>query len=280
MSNNIDEQPTSIFDLNIPLQEKSFIDPTFINTNSGLFGISRRDVELFSCDEVSVLLFSFSYEGHSDLFIRIKNPLAGYDGYHWDLYYPIKEGLTSSCGTNRSYSATNPWEKFIKKTIIGTRDNFMYINKVSQHNNLFLKKITDSDVIKKELNYQYVEFPSTIRNFIRAYVTKKTNLVVAVHYGAFGKYEKKIETIDLNGNIKQYEMIKDVVYRDGGTTFCDLKDSNGVIHHYFTPSPLNKKLGHEVSPATFDGEEMVEVEDERTNIIIKQLGLIILPKDK
>lgn len=281
MTKKIDEEYKSIFDLNIPLQEKSFKEDSFLNTNSMVFGTSHREIELFSCDEVNVLLFGHSFEGHGGLFVRVKNPLDGFDGYHSDIYYPIIEGGVSICGTNRSYSATNPWEKFTKKALIGTRGNLMYIDKMSHHNNLFLERVSDPRIIAKELNYKYVEFPSTIRNFGKAYITKKTQLVVAMHYSAFGAYEKKIETIDLGWNIKKYEMVNDVVYRDGGTTFCDLKDSDGVIHHYFTPSPLSKRLGNEVPPATFDGEEMIEVEDEpRISIIIQHLGLIALPKDK
>lgn len=281
MTKKIDEEYKSIFGLNIPLQEKSFKEDSFLNTHSGLFRTSIRDIELFSCDEVNVLLFGYSYEGHSGLFVRVKNPLDGFDGYHSDLYYPIRGGGTSMCGTNRNYSVINPWEKFINKALIGTRGNLMYIDKMSHHNNLFLERVSDPRIIAKELNYKYVEFPSTIRNFGKAYITKKTQLVVAMHYRAFGGFEKKIETIYLGWNIKQYEMIKDVVYRDGGTTFCDLKDSDGVIHHYFTPSPFSQRLGNEVPPATFDGEEMIEVEDEaRINIIIQHLGLISLPKDK
>jgi len=259
----------SLFDLNVPLSEGSFNSTGFKMTMCSGKPILRT-FELFKSEEINVLIFSYSFEIHENIFVRVNNPL---EGYRADRYYPLSSSGESSCGDIRTFTLNNFWTKYDQKLHMGTRGDNMYVNKMSKHDNIFLKKEHDLKVSADELKFPYINFPEMVRSVNRAYITKDSKRIIVPHYSACGKYGKQVHGIDCEGNVEQYSIISDITYRDGGTTHTELADSRGIIHQYYTPTPFKPTL-----QGTFDNEVMYIIDEAKELLpIIERIGLVTFP---
>lgn len=249
------DEYVSVFDLNLPEILKSFNCENFISTNS-IIGTRKRNVELFESDFVNILLFDYSFEGQGRIFFRTKKK---HDDYKNDIYYSVTSCGESSCGTVKSYGCKNPWEKFVKKFNIGVRDNNLYVDKLAHDDNIFFTRCLDENVIKQELQYKYRAVNKEVRTIYSLYEVKNSGLKLLTTYNEFGVYNLTASSIDAHDNITNYEIVDDVVYRDGGTTYRTLKDPTGKELLFFSPTPFNNNN----IPATFDSEECVRIYDKK-----------------
>lgn len=249
------DEYVSIFDLNLPEILKSFSSENFMFTNS-IMGTHKRKFDLFESEFANVLWFDYSFEDHAEIFIRIKNPKI--EQYKNHIYYPIfSHGSMSSCGNVKSYSCKNPWEKIIKKIKVARREDNLYLDKLDYIDNIFFTKCLDAKRIKEELQYKYRVVNSDIRSFHSLYRVKTSGLKLLTTYNEFGKYELNAWSLDVDGNIVKYDIIKNIVYRDGGTTYTTMKDPDGTEHLFFSPSRLTQNP----PLATYDNEEIEEIKD-------------------
>jgi len=90
------------------------------------------------------------------------------------------------------------------------------------------------------------------------YQVKNSGLKLLTTYNEFGEYKINTWTLDVSGNVVEYDIVTNTVYRDGGTTYKTMKEPSGVEHLFFSPSSFTQNA----PPATFDNEEIERITDE------------------
>jgi hypothetical protein len=265
-----------LFDLDIRLERRSFLNDEFSHTK--VFGgeIKLRDVELYSNTDVRVLRFGYSREGHGTLFIRFRN----HRDYDPNFYYEVKESGLSSGSGRVSVSIHNPWEAIIPGWKFFSQQEWGFLHETSNNFN-FLAKINDEDAIADELTVQYMELPKDVREIAYICELKEIGATLCIDYPTY-KFEyrdHRVRMIYVDNTVEEFDIVQFDRYRDGGTTTIDLVDSHGVEHTFHSPTPF---LSDEERIPTWDGKPMVYSDsDERLKEdVVRLLGIVLDPREK
>lgn len=233
----------------------------------------------------------------------------GYPGQGLFIRYPGKEhfirlfgGIGSGWGSMGGGSGKNVWcNKFDRDIQIfhHERDLCLKMGKWSSNVNFLTlvgKRTKDSpafyknnptsekprgeDQLQEALDRQYLKLPLAIRTVAYMKKLKDVNeeFFILIDYPTYhSSYEThRIRTIGKNRIIKEYKILEFERYRDGGTTEITLVDEQGDDHMFFSPTPFEKEKS-----STWNGQELVDVTDEKERIFLMKLFDIKLePKDE
>jgi Na+-transporting NADH:ubiquinone oxidoreductase subunit NqrF len=90
--------------------------------------------------------------------------------------------------------------------------------------------------------------------------------------------KQRFRVVRINGNdnpvVEEYKIIKNVVFRDGGTTIMTVVGEDGVEHEFFSPTPIDQDKF-----PTWDKYVLQKVLIEEKEEIVKILGLVLEPEE-
>ena len=244
-------------------------------------------------DKSSALYFElirFGYQGGDNTFY-LKYPGQDY-------FTELQGGIGSSRGSMGTGSATNPWaDKFNDPITLFVHDKYALISfgkYSSSFNFLQLKarKINmgsdylyrhsaeeanfNSHLLIDPMKLNYLQLPNDIKTIAYSYkvVDENTFIVVDVPVYDF-KYETHTLNVFTDGKLETMKIDKFTRFRDGGTTYIEAKDSNGIKHTMFSPTSFDK-----TKFPSWDNKKLVEIEEDDLTGIVKLLGITLKEKEK
>ena len=228
-------------------------------------------------------LLRFGYESGENSLVYIKYPNTNY----FIECHDFASG--SSRGNMVSNSGQNIWESYKSELKIHSHDDnlvlligkyvteFNFMKRVASYNkgNRFSKPYPNESFnnyseIEKALECKYLELPMNIRTISYSYKLKGTEKYILVDYPAYKFHytNQRFFLIEENNIPKQLDIINFERYRDGGTTYITVIDSEGNSHLMYSPTSFNKgKI------ATYDELELIETTEEEKQMLLVLLNI-------
>jgi hypothetical protein len=96
------------------------------------------------------------------------------------------------------------------------------------------------------------------------------NVYIIVDFPTYNfKYNSHNFYVIDNGKTEKMQITAFDRYRDGGTTYIKVVDSEGKEHVFFSPT----KMGNGTKVPTWDDKELIEIPYEDLRVITKILGI-------
>lgn len=261
----------------------SSIDPY----NTAVYLCRRNADDKDSQERIEVI--RFGYEGGPHQFY-IKFPQDGH-------FTELIGGISNSRGSMGKGSLLNPWaDKYRRRMSLFIHDGYMLITfgeHSSEMNFLRLEARKSAiasnfrhsafpsnfghEILKNAMSKDYLKLPMDVRTITYAHKVINENVYIIVDYPTYGfTYDSHAFHVIDNGKMEKMQVTGFDRYKDGGTTYIRVVDTEGKEHTFFSPT----KLGNHTKVPTWDGKELIEIPQDELNVITKILGIEIYQEDE
>lgn len=271
---------------------------------------SHRVMEYYtSIDPYNTAVYLCNEDGdNKNAQARIEVMRFGYKGGDHQFYIKFPQddhftevigGISSSHGSMCTGTANNPWLDSYKRNMrIFIHDGYMLISfgkfdrsfnflrleaRKVQPSDAFLYKHSalptnfGHDILKEAMNRDYLKLPMDVRTITYAHKVINENIYIIVDYPTYGfTYDNHTFHVIDNGKIEKMKITAFERYRDGGTTYIKVVDSETKEHIFFSPT----KLGSNNKVPTWDNKELIEIPEDDLKVITKILGIEIYREDE
>lgn len=257
--------------------------------NTAIYFTNVKDKDRKTAEAYFELL-KFKYHiGEHQIYLKYPNT---------DYYVEMVDGGSgSSRGNMEESSGKNIWEISYKSpfTIFSHDENllikfgrkdwsgeFNFMKKIASYNkgnpyNLPYPNETfnNFDEIEKALSLEYLKIPEDVRK-IQYCCKTKDNIYFLIDCPAYNfQYENHRFFIIINNIVTELKIISFDRYKDGGTTYIKVLDSDNIEHVFYYPTTLGGKKDIE----KYDNIELFEVSKEEKDFLIKLLNIELEPKE-